>query len=197
MDDVWGTTWTAAEINAATFGIYFAVGNNHNKQSSTASVDFIRVTVYYTPLPPTYDLTMAADPAEGGTATDLTAESPYAEETEVEIKAEAADGYRFVNWTAPAGTLDDDEAAEATFTMPGEDVTVTAHFIKQYDLTVDSTEGGLVTNPGEDTFTYDEGTVVDLVAEAEEGYRFDEWTGDVDTIADLSLIHISEPTRPY
>ena len=34
-------------------------------------------------------------------------------------------------------------------------------------------------------FTYDEGTVVDLVATPGAGYRFDEWTGDVDTIADV------------
>jgi hypothetical protein len=34
-------------------------------------------------------------------------------------------------------------------------------------------------------FTYDTGTVVNLVATPEEGYRFDEWTGDVGTIADV------------
>jgi len=55
----------------------------------------------------------------------------------------------------------------------------------QYDLTISSTEGGEVTTPGEDTFTYNEGTVVALVAEPEEGYRFINWTGDVDTIADV------------
>ena len=44
-----------------------------------------------------YDLTMAADPKEGGIATDLTNESPYAEDTEVSIKAEATEGYEFVN----------------------------------------------------------------------------------------------------
>jgi uncharacterized repeat protein (TIGR02543 family) len=53
----------------------------------------------------------------------------------------------------------------------------------EYDLTIDSTVGGSVTDPGEDTFTYDEGTVVNLVAEAEEGYQFVNWTGDVGTIA--------------
>jgi hypothetical protein len=52
-------------------------------------------------------------------------------------------------------------------------------------LTISSTSGGSVTEPGEGTFTYDEGTVVDLVAEAEEGYRFISRTDDVDTIADV------------
>jgi ABC-type transport system substrate-binding protein len=57
--------------------------------------------------------------------------------------------------------------------------------IPEYGLTISSTEGGSVTTPGEGIFTYDEGTVVNLVAEAEEGYRFVEWTGDVDDIADV------------
>ena len=55
--------------------------------------------------------------------------------------------------------------------------------ITEYTLTVSSTEGGSVTTPGEGSFSYDEGMVVNLVAEAEEGYEFVEWTGDVGTIA--------------
>ena len=55
-----------------------------------------------------------------------------------------------------------------------------------YDLAISSTEGGSVTTPGEGAFTYDEGSVVDLVAEAEEGYRFVEWTGNVSTITDVN-----------
>jgi hypothetical protein len=54
----------------------------------------------------------------------------------------------------------------------------------EYDLTIASTAGGNVTTPGEGTFTYDEGEAVDLVAVADEGYLFDEWIGDVGTIAD-------------
>ena len=54
---------------------------------------------------------------------------------------------------------------------------------ESYTLTIASTAGGSVTTPGEGTFTYVEGTVVDLTAEAEEGYEFVNWTGDVGTIA--------------
>jgi hypothetical protein len=56
----------------------------------------------------------------------------------------------------------------------------------QYELTISSTEGGSVTVPGEGTFTYDEGTVVNLVAEPQEGYRFVGWTGDVWTMGDAN-----------
>jgi len=58
----------------------------------------------------------------------------------------------------------------------------------EYALAIASTEGGSVTNPGEAMFTYEEGTVVNLVAEAEEGYHFANWTGDVDTIADVNTV---------
>ena len=52
----------------------------------------------------------------------------------------------------------------------------------RYDLTIASTSGGSVTTPGEGTFTYNEGTVVRLVARPALGYCFVKWTGDVATI---------------
>jgi hypothetical protein len=51
-----------------------------------------------------------------------------------------------------------------------------------YDLSINSTEGGSVTEPGEGVFPYDEGTTVYLVTAPDTGYRFVEWTGDVGTI---------------
>jgi len=60
--------------------------------------------------------------------------------------------------------------------------------ITKYNLTISSTEGGSVATPGQGTesFIYDEGEVVDLVAEPEEGYQFVGWSGDVGTSADVS-----------
>jgi uncharacterized repeat protein (TIGR02543 family) len=43
-----------------------------------------------------------------------------------------------------------------------------------------------VTIPGEGVYTYHAGSVVDLVGEHEEGYRFVNWSGDVDTIVDVN-----------
>jgi hypothetical protein len=56
----------------------------------------------------------------------------------------------------------------------------------QCDLSISSTEGGSVTIPGEDTFAYNRTTVVNLVAEADNGYQFVQWTGDVATIEDIN-----------
>ena len=54
-----------------------------------------------------------------------------------------------------------------------------------YDLTIASTHGGSVTTPGEGTFTYDEGTVVNLTATPDAGSGFVRWAGNVKTIANV------------
>jgi len=56
----------------------------------------------------------------------------------------------------------------------------------QYSLAISGTTGGSVTEPGEGSFDYDEGEVVELRVAAEPGLRFVGWTGDVDTIADVN-----------
>jgi hypothetical protein len=56
----------------------------------------------------------------------------------------------------------------------------------QYDLSINSTEGGSVTTPGEGMFNYTAGMGVDLEATPDAGHRFDRWTGDVGTIADVN-----------
>jgi len=61
-----------------------------------------------------------------------------------------------------------------------------AKIIAPCDLSINSTAGGSVSDPGEDTFTYEKGTVVDLVATPDAGYHFDSWTGNVSTIADVN-----------
>ncbi len=46
VDDLWSTTWTAAQVNAPNFGVRFAAHNNA-ASAATASVDAITVTVTY------------------------------------------------------------------------------------------------------------------------------------------------------
>jgi hypothetical protein len=112
----------------------------------------------------------------------------YGEASVIGIAAEAEEDYHFVEWTGDVDTVADVYAASTTITMNG-DYSITANFGEmssvQYNLTTSSTDGGSVTEPGEGVFNYDEETVVDLVATPDEGYQFDEWTGDVGTIADI------------
>ncbi len=46
--DLWGTTWTPAQINASDFGVSLSVYNPGSWSGLTAHVDYIRVTVTYT-----------------------------------------------------------------------------------------------------------------------------------------------------
>lgn len=64
---------------------------------------------------------------------------------------------------------------EHTFTTP-----------TAYELTITSTAGGMVIEPGKGVFTRGAGATVYLIAEPEWGYQFVNWTGDVDTIADVN-----------
>jgi uncharacterized repeat protein (TIGR02543 family) len=75
-----------------------------------------------------YILTTAASPIMGGTAYDVTGASPYNEGEIVSIQAVAASGYQFAGWAAPAGAFANAYAGATTFTMPGQNVVVTATF---------------------------------------------------------------------
>ena len=111
----------------------------------------------------------------------------YDDETVVELVAEPGEHYRFVEWTGDVGTIADVYAASTNITM-NDSSSITANFELEpgwYSLTISSTEGGLVTEPGEGTFIHAASTVVDLVAQPDQGYQFVKWTGDVSTIADV------------
>ena len=127
-----------------------------------------------------YNLTMAADPVAGGSAIDVAAEGAYVAGTEVNIKAEPAAGYGFVNWTAdPTVTFDDANAEETTFTMPDQDLIVTAHFGVAYNLTMaaDPVGGGdAIDVAGKGA--YAEGATVRIRAVANPGYGFGNWTAN-------------------
>jgi uncharacterized repeat protein (TIGR02543 family) len=133
-----------------------------------------------------YNLTMEVSPASTGTATDQTGASPYAAGVHVSIKAVAAAGYHFVSWTAPAGSFASATAAQTTFTMPAEDVTVTANFEVggAYTLTVAASPimGGTV---GDITggSPYNEGEIVSIQASAATGYEFVGWSAPVGSFA--------------
>jgi hypothetical protein len=46
--DMWGETWTVADINSANFGVAFSAVGSTGSTNRTANVDHVRITVYYT-----------------------------------------------------------------------------------------------------------------------------------------------------
>ncbi|MEN9562603.1 MAG: hypothetical protein RIR73_847, partial [Chloroflexota bacterium] len=72
-NNLWGTTWTPAEINALDFGVALAVDSTNNR---TASVDYIQVTV-------TYSLnatTVGVATATAGSNSSLNVSMPYTDD---------------------------------------------------------------------------------------------------------------------
>ena len=147
--------------------------------------DDYSITVNFEPLPSVeYSLTMNS--TEGGEVT-IPGEGSFTCDAGkvVNLLAVADEHYQFVEWTGDVDHVDDIYAAETTITV-WDDYSITANFeLVEYTLSVNSTEGGSVTVPGEGEFAYSAGTVVDLLAVADEHYQFVEWTGDVDYIDDI------------
>jgi hypothetical protein len=91
-----------------------------------------------------------------------------------------------------SGTINQNSFAIGGQELVIDHVCLTSPFEHVYALTIPSPPLTMVppcrvTDPGDGTFIYAEGTVVDLVAEVvAEGYNFVEWTGDVGTIADVN-----------
>ncbi len=81
---------------------------------------------------------------------------------------------------------------EITFTMPAQDVTVTAHFEKHiYDLDIEEEGAGLVSvDPDEEN--YEHGTEIDLKAHPGTGHEFIEWTGDYEGTSDNVSFEIKD-----
>ncbi len=74
--------------------------------------------------PHLYELILFMQPPDGGSVEGA---GGYAVGTQVNITATANEGYRFVRWTDVNGNALSEEA-EFIFTMPDEDMTLTAHF---------------------------------------------------------------------
>jgi uncharacterized repeat protein (TIGR02543 family) len=135
----------------------------------------------------TYSLTMAVSPAGTGNATDVTNASPYAAGVGVSIKAVPASGYHFVNWTAPAGSFASGTAAQTTFTMPAQNVVVTANFevgAPGYALTMAASPimGGTASDVT-GASPYMQGEIVSIQAVAASGYQFVGWTAPAGSLA--------------
>jgi hypothetical protein len=74
---------------------------------------------------PTYQLILAADPPEGGM---VTGEGYYTYGETVNITATPNENYIFLHWSGSTTYVDNNDTASATVTMPGEGVSLTAHF---------------------------------------------------------------------
>jgi alpha-tubulin suppressor-like RCC1 family protein len=110
----------------------------------------------------------------------------YTEEV-VALVAEPGERYHFVEWTGDVDSIADIHDPSTNIAIY-DSYSITANFELDEgwcSLTIFGTPGNPVTIPGEGTFVYSAGTVVDLVAEHGEHFHFVNWTGDVSNVADV------------
>ena len=129
---------------------------------------------------------------EGGSVTEPgegTFVYPAGANFTIVAQADAGSHYHFAGWTGDVATIANPQAASTNITMY-DSYSITANFELDAgwnSLAISTTSGGSVTEPGQDTFVYEDGSIVELIAQPEEGYDFVKWTGDVDTIADVNV----------
>ncbi len=124
--------------------------------------------------------TLTAEATTGGSIAG-TVDGDYNAGDVIDITAAADTGYEFIGWTSSAGgTFGSANSLTTTFTMPEDDVTITANFRiisvepTYYVLNAEATTGGsiAVTIDGD----YNAGDVIDITAAANTGYEFIGWT---------------------
>lgn len=123
----------------------------------------------------TYTISADVTPANAGTVTVNGSTSPVSVEANstVSLVATPKAGYRFNGWTSSnGGTFTDAPSESTTFTMPANDVTVTANFEQVYTVTVNVSGNGTATT---DKNTAAAGETVTLTAIPDSGYHFDGW----------------------
>ena len=129
---------------------------------------------------PTYTLSLEVTPTSTGT---VTGNGEYEEGEEVNVTATPATGYEFVNWTNGLDIVSTD--ASFTYTMPAEDVTLTANFeiivVPTYTLTLaeNPASTGTVTGNG----NYEAGETITITATPATGYEFINWTNGLDIVS--------------
>ena len=135
------------------------------------------VTAVFSRIDYTLDITVEGE----GSVTEEISQNPkkdYAYQTVVELTAEAEEGWAFVRWE---GDLTGSENPEEITMDSDKSVTAIFEEIVAYDLnvTVDgegSVSEQIVKSPNK---SYEEGTVVELNAEADQGWEFVRWEGDL------------------
>jgi hypothetical protein len=139
-----GTEVTAVPATNYHF-VQWSDGSSANPRTDENVMGDITVTAEFAITEiPVYNLTLSADPTEGGT---LTGAGDYEEGSAITILATENEGYSFIAWIDNELNIIS-EHAEYTFNMPANDLTLTAYFdiIESTEL-VDKGNFNLYPNP--------------------------------------------------
>ena len=219
-------TWTApADTDVVKFNIYqdgVKIGESETpeftlKKLEVGTVYEVRITAvdrsgnesipapfmftFAAPEKETFTLKAEANDETMGTVAVEPQQDSYEAGTEVTVKAEAKEGYTFVNWTK-AGTEEVvSTEAEYKFAIT-ENTDLTANFIKEevpeeiFHVTIKTNDNsmGIVTIDSTDG-SYKKGEKAEVIAVANEGFRFVNWTDTEGNVLSDSNPYVFEVTK--
>jgi len=180
--------------------VTFYVGGIEADEDATwesGKVQELNLTIHEGAAPPVQYMLTISSTTGGSVTTPGQGVFTYYAMTVVDLLAEAEAGYQFAKWTAPAGTFGDTSAAETTFTMPAQNVAVTAHFGVVYEIAMaaDPVAGGDAIDVAAKG-AYPEGAEVSIKAEPAAGYGFVDWTANTTVIFDDATAEETTFTMP-
>lgn len=129
-----------------------------------------------------YTLTLEANDATKGS---VSGGGSYAYGSHNIIVATANPGYEFIGWYQ--GETLKSNSASYQFKMPYNDVTLTAHFVTEYTLTLINTDDTLGTISGSGSYGY--GTSVTITATPNEGMYFRSWQDANENVISRNASH--------
>ncbi len=154
-----------------------------------------------------YDLVLGI--FQGGTADITPSRAPNTSRAvkgeKVSVTATISDGYRFDKWIVEdeegkTVSLNDENEESTTFSMPGEDATVTPSILKLYEISKGTFQGGTVeiaptVEPNGDKAV--EGEEVSLTITISDGYRFEKWVVEDEEGKTVSLNDENEESTTF
>ncbi len=111
---------------------------------------------------------------DGAVAASYPVSRTFATDSTIVLEAKAADGYRFDGWSGDLAGTENPVSVVVSYSMY-----VTANFSRiTHTLTVDASGSGS-TSPEIGAHSYDDGSVVSIIATPDKGWEFYIWSGDV------------------
>jgi len=130
MTDLWGVSWTLADINSSGFGLAFAAhtgptGANYEH----VMVGHIRITVYYTPPPPPPDTTPPSAPSNLNSTGKTTTSVSLAWNASTDSGGSGLAGYRIYRNGSEVGTTSTTSYASSGLSPS----TSYSYYVRAYD----------------------------------------------------------------
>ncbi|SLM31773.1 exported hypothetical protein [Desulfamplus magnetovallimortis] len=167
------------ELLDGTYTFRMYVDNKYEDQKSTVAGSTLVNFVSTAPPAPTYSLYLAISPESGGSVVVSPEKSSYSDGENITFSVTPSEGYRFISYGGTNGTEVTGNSltmnADKSVTLFFEEIPVNDEYHISFTVTPQG-GGSISVSPQKDVYNY--GDVVEISADAAEGYEFVQFTGE-------------------